>query len=188
MTILILGLVLFLGVHSLRIFAPQWRDAQMARRGEGSWKALYSGVSIIGFAILVYGYAQARETTEILYATPQWGRSVLHVAMPIALVLLVASQLPQGNLKKRVRHPMLWGVIIWSVAHLLANGDAASVVLFGAILVWALIDLRSASRRTVQEPQVAVVWPDLVSLLVGFALTVVFLAFLHRWLIGVPVM
>jgi uncharacterized membrane protein len=188
MIFLVLGLVLFLGVHSVRIFAPQWRDAQLATRGERSWKALYSGAAIIGFAVLVYGYGLARESTDIVYLPPEWGRSVLHVAMPIALVLIVASQLPQGNLKKRFAHPMLWGVIIWSVAHLLANGNAASVVLFGAILVWAIVNLHSARQRNGPESQAAVVWPDLVSLLVGFVLTAAFVAFLHQWLIGVPVM
>lgn len=188
MLILIAGLIVFLGVHSVRILAPQWRDAQLAARGEKSWKGLYSGVSIIGFAILVYGYGLARQSGSILYLPPEWGRSVLHMAMPISLVLFVAANLPAGHLKKRFGHPMLWGTIIWAVGHLLANGEAASVVLFGAFLIWATIDLMDCYRRESIDTGPAKVWPDLASLAIGFALTGAFVGFLHEWLIGVPVM
>lgn len=188
MVLLVLGLIVFLGVHSIRILAPQWRDAQLAARGEASWKGTYSIVSIIGFVILVYGYGQARETAVTVYLPPEWGRSLLHVAMPISLVLLVASQLPEGHLKKRFAHPMLWATIIWAIAHLLANGDMASVVLFGAILIWAGADIAVAYRRPVVETGPAKVWPDLASLALGFAATAAIVAFLHKWLIGVPVM
>ena len=188
MVLLILGLAIFLGVHSLRIFAADWRDAQVAERGENAWKALYSIVSIVGFVVLVYGYGAARESAGSLYTPPEWGRSVLHMAMPIAFVLFAASQLPMGHLKKRFGHPMLWGTIIWAAAHLLANADTASVLLFAGFLVWALVDLHSARQRPAPAPETPKIWPDLAALVIGFGLTGVFVAFLHQWLIGVPVM
>ena len=188
MSLLLLGLTLFIGVHSVRIFAPGWRDAQIAARGEGMWKGLYSGVAIISFAILVYGYGLARPDAAQVFEPPEWGRSVLFVAMPVALVLFLASQFPAGHLKKRFKHPMLWGTGIWAVAHLLANGDAASVVLFAAILGWVLLDLWSAFQRPQAESGSVLVWPDLAALVLGFIVTAIFVMYLHRWLIGVPVM
>ncbi|MEP2807958.1 MAG: NnrU family protein [Rhizobiaceae bacterium] len=188
MVLLVLGLVIFLGLHSVRIFAADWREAQIAARGENSWKGIYSGVSILGFALMVYGYGVARQSTGLLYVPPEWGRSVLHVAMPIALVLFVASQLPMGHLKKRFGHPMLWGTVIWSAGHLLANGDTASVLLFGGFFVWALADLHSAFNRPAGEQEKPKVWPDLAAMVIGFVVTGIFVAFLHQWLIGVPVM
>ncbi len=188
MIILILGLIIFLGVHSVRIFAADWRDAQIAARGENAWKGLYSIAAIIGLIVVIYGYGAARETATSFYSPPAWGRSVLHVAMPISLVLFVASQLPMGHLKKRFGHPMLWGIIIWSAAHLLANGDTASVLLFAGFFVWSVVDLMSARQRPQSESEAAKVWPDLAALIIGFGLTGIFVAFLHQWLIGVPVM
>lgn len=187
MTLLILGLVIFLGVHSVRIFASDWRDAQIAARGENAWKGLYSITSIIGLVVLIYGYGAARQEAGIVYTPPIWGRSVLHVAMPLALVLFVASQVPMGHLKKRFGHPMLWGIIIWAGAHLLANGDTASVLLFGGFLIWALIDFHSARQRPVTDQREAKVWPDLAALVIGIGVTGLFVGFLHQWLIGVPV-
>lgn len=188
MSLLVLGLALFLGIHCVRIFAPDWREAQIAARGEGMWKGLYSGVAIISFAILVYGYGVARPDAGQLYVPPEWGRSVLFVAMPVALVLFVASQLPAGHLKNRFKHPMLWGTGIWAIAHLLANGDTASVILFAAILGWVLLDLWSAYQRPGEETGPVLIWPDLAALVLGFVVTAIFVMYLHRWLIGVPVM
>ena len=187
LTILLIGLALFLGIHCIRVFAPQWREAQISARGAGPWRGLYSAASIIAFAVLVYGFGLAREQTGILYVPPEWGRSFLHIAMPISLVLFVASQLPPGNLKKRLAHPMLWATIIWAVGHLLANGETSSVILFGAILIWAVICLVDNYKRPQGEPVAAKVWPDLVSMVIGFAITIIFIMFLHQWLIGVPV-
>ncbi len=187
MGLLILGLVLFLGVHSIRIFAADWRQQQIENRGPGLWKGIYSLVSIVGLVVLVFGYASARETAGLVYEAPSWGRSVLFVAMPVALVLFVASQFPPGHLKKRFQHPMVWSLIIWSCGHLLANGDAASVLMFGAFLIWSVLDLMSAYRRPRPEPVPALVWPDLASLAIGFGLVGALTVFLHEWLTGVPI-
>ena len=102
MGLLILGLVLFLGVHSIRIFAADWRQQQIENRGPGLWKGIYSLVSIVGLVVLVFGYASARETAGLVYEAPSWGRSVLFVAMPVALVLFVASQFPPRPSEKNV--------------------------------------------------------------------------------------
>ena len=187
MAILILGLIVFLGIHSVRIFAAEWRTAQIAARGESTWKGIYTGASILGLALLVYGYGLARESADLLYSPPTWGRSFLMIAMPIALVFFVASQLPMGNLKKRLAHPMLWGTVIWALGHLFANGDSASVLLFGGFLVWALLDLKSAYGRDRGELPPPKVWADFASLVIGFAVTAVLVMFLHRYLFGVPV-
>ena len=187
MAILILGLVVFLGIHSVRIFADDWRTAQIAACGDTTWKGIYTGASILGLALLVYGYGQARETADLLYVPPAWGRSALHLLMPIALVLFVASQLPMGNLKKRLAHPMLWGTSIWAIGHLLANGDIASVVLFGGFFIWAALDLKSAYGRPVGELPAPKVWADLAALAIGFVVTAIFVMFLHQYLFGVPV-
>ena len=187
MAILVLGLLVFLGIHSVRIFADDWRSAQIAARGDNTWKGMYTGASILGLALLVYGYGLARETADLLYVPPAWGRSFLMIAMPIALVLFTASQLPMGHLKKRLAHPMLWGTAIWAVGHLLANGDMASVVLFGGFLIWALLDLKSAYGRPKGEPVAPKVWLDLAALAIGFAVTAIFVMFLHQYLFGVPI-
>ena len=187
MAILILGLVVFLGIHSVRIFAEDWRTAQIAARGETTWKGLYTGASILGLALLVYGYGLARDEAGLLYEPPLWGRSFLLIAMPIALVFLVASQMPMGVLKKRLVHPMLWAVVIWALGHLFANGDTASVLLFGGFLVWALLDLKSAYGRPRGEIPTPKLWVDFVALAVGFALTAILVMFLHQYLFGVPI-
>ncbi|MEP0942730.1 MAG: NnrU family protein [Rhizobiaceae bacterium] len=187
MAILILGLVVFLGIHSVRVFADDWRTAQIAARGETTWKGLYTGASILGLVLLVYGFGTARETADLLYTPPAWGCSFLMLAMPIALVFFVASQLPMGNLKKRLGHPMLWGTVIWSAGHLLANGDTASVLLFGGFLIWAALDLKSAYGRPRGEIPAPKVWADLAALVIGFAVTAILVMFLHQYLFGVPI-
>ena len=187
MALLILGLLIFLGIHSVQIFASDWREAQIAARGENAWKGIYSIASLVGLVVLIYGYGVARETSDLIFIPPDWSRSALHVAMPVSLVLFVASQLPMGYLKKGFRHPMLWGIIIWSAFHLLANGDTASVLLFAAFLIWAVLDLISASRRPSGEAEAAKAWPDLIAMVIGFILTGIFVAFLHQWITGMPV-
>ena len=187
MWLLIIGLVLFLGIPSVRIFGDGFRSQQIELRGEGAWKGIYSLISIAGFIAIVIGYGMARENADTLFSPPSWGRGFLLIIMPIALVLIVASQLPAGYLKARFQHPMLWGVIMWAVGHLTANGDTASVILFGGLAIWALLDLRSASARPTQEKSKPLVWPDLVSVVVGLAITWAFVSFAHEWMIGVPI-
>ncbi|MEJ8572758.1 NnrU family protein [Microbaculum marinum] len=187
MLILIVGLVVFLLPHSIRIVAPGWRDAMIARRGEGPWKGIYSLVSLIGLVLIVWGYGLARQDPVVLYAPPVWMRHIALVLMMPVFVFLAAAYIP-GRIKATLKHPMLVAVKLWAVAHLLANGTLADVLLFGSLLAWAVIDRISVKRRPVAEPVPAAAPPaanDVIALVVGATLYVVFLLFLHRWLFGV---
>ncbi|WP_397533701.1 NnrU family protein [Roseateles sp.] len=152
MTYLILGLVLFLGVHSVRIAADGWRSAQLARLGENAWKGLYSLVSIAGFALIIWGYGQARLTPQVLWATPKGMAHLASLLTLIAFVLLAAAYVPRNHLKARLRHPMILGVKLWALAHLLANNTLADLLLFGAFLLWAVLDFRAARQRDRANP------------------------------------
>lgn len=152
MSYLILGLVLFLGVHSVRIAADGWRSAQMARLGENAWKGLYSLLSIAGFALIIWGYGQARLTPQVLWATPKGMAHLASLLTLIAFVLLAAAYVPRNHLKARLRHPMILAVKLWALAHLLANNTLADLLLFGAFLLWAVLDFRAARQRDRTTP------------------------------------
>ncbi|HMW24304.1 MAG TPA: NnrU family protein [Burkholderiaceae bacterium] len=189
MATLVLGLLLFLGVHALRIVAPRWREAQRARRGEQRWKGLISLVSAVGLGLIVWGYGQARMAAPAdLWLVPLWTRHLAGLLVWPAFVLLAAAYVPGTCIKARVRHPMLLGVKVWALAHLLANARWADLLLFGSFLVWAVLDYR-ANRQ--HDRVAAVVYPeghpgrDGVALLVGSLAWVLFAFWAHAWLIGV---
>lgn len=184
MTILILGLVIFLGIHSVRILAGPFRDAQVAASPK-RWKGLYSLVSGLGFVLIIVGWIQFRPMAPQLYDPPTWGRHVTWLLVWIAFVLMPTANAPTGRIKATVRHPMLLGVIFWSSGHLLANGDQASAMLFGSFLVWAILDLISALRRGEPAPVVVKPRADIIAVVAGTALWCVFVFFLHRVLFGV---
>ena len=188
MAVLILGLFLFLGVHSTRIFADGWRGATIARIGPQPWKGLYTVVSIVGFVVLVWGFRMARAETVVLWSPPVGARHVSALLMMVSFVLLVAAYVPHNSIKARLHHPMVLGVKVWALAHLLANGVAADVLLFGAFLVWALLSYRAARQRdriahTVYPPGNAV-WTAM-TVAIGLVAWSVFAFFLHGPLIGV---
>ena len=188
MGILILGLVLFLGVHSVRIFAEGWRGATIARIGPMPWKGIYSVVSIVGFVVLVWGFRMARDNTVLLWSPPEWTRHVAALLMMVSFVLLAAAYVPHNSLKARLHHPMVLGVKTWALAHLLANGFGADVVLFGAFLVWSVLSFRAARQRdraahTVYPPGSAA--GTAITVVVGLVAGLVFAVFLHGPLIGV---
>ena len=187
MTLFIVGLVLFLGIHSMGIVAPTWRDAQVARRGEAAWKGLYSVVSVLGFVLLVYGYGLARQSSPVLYAPPTVLRHFALLLMVPVFPLLLAAYLP-GRISSAVKHPMLTAVKFWATAHLLANGTLVDVILFGAFLAWAVLDRIAVKRRSL--PRVVPGAPrsaanDAVVLVGGLAIYVAFVLWVHLWLIGV---
>jgi uncharacterized membrane protein len=188
MAILILGLVLFLGVHSTRIVADGWRSATIARIGEMPWKGIYSLLSIAGFALIVWGFRAARADTMVLYAPPLWTRHLAALLLVVAFILLVAAYVPRNGIKARLHHPMVLGVKTWAVAHLLAIGVASDVVLFGAFLVWAVFSYRAARRRdrannTVYPPGTAAM--TALTVVIGVVAWAVFAFMLHGPLIGV---
>src|SRR5215213_4550621 len=172
---LIAGLILFLGVHSVAIASSGWRDRMLARMGEGPWKGLYSALSIVGFVLIVLGYGAARQNPVVLYAPPFWTHYVTAAVMLPVFPLLLAPYFP-GRIKAMLRHPMLAAVQLWAVAHLLANGTLADILLFGSFLIWAVADRISMRYR---PPRVLRTAPpsrfnDLVVVLAGLALYAAF--------------
>jgi uncharacterized membrane protein len=186
MTLLLLGMLLFIGAHSVSIFAPAWRDGMAARLGEKTWKGLYAAVSLVGFVLLVLGYSAARQAPVSLYVPPVWTRHLALLLMLPVFPLLVATYLP-GRISRAARHPMLLAVKIWATAHLLANGMLADVVLFGVLLAWAVADRISLKRRPARPIPAAPPRPinDLVATGLGLLVYVAFVAALHRALFGV---
>ncbi|EDQ32076.1 putative membrane protein [Hoeflea phototrophica DFL-43] len=186
---LIVGLVLFLGVHSVRIVAPEFRQSQIEARGLNAWKGMYTAVSLLGFLVLVWGYGQARLDPVVFWVAPAWVSHVVLLAMLFAMIFLVASQVPAGKIKAAVKHPMLLAVKIWALVHLLANGDLASLFLFGGFLAWAVVDRISEKKRLqaglTSNPVAGPIKWDLVSVVGGLALYVAFVIWLHRWFFGV---
>ena len=185
---LILGLLLFLGMHSARIVADDWRSRWIARRGPMAWKALYTVVSLVGFGLIVWGYGQARLAPQVLWASPLWTRHLAGLLMLGALVLLVAAYVPRNSLKARLRHPMVLSVKVWALAHLLANNTQADLLLFGGFLVWAVLDFRSARRRDragAQRYPAGNAVATILTLLLGSALWALLAFWGHQQLFGV---
>ena len=147
MTLLILGLILFLGVHSTRIVAEGWRSAQIAQRGENVWKGVYSLLSIAGFVLIVYGWGLARQTPTVLWTVPTGMKHLASLLTLAAFVLLVAAYVPRNGIKAKLHHPMVLGVKTWALAHLLSNNTLADLLLFGSFLLWAVFSYRAARGR-----------------------------------------
>lgn len=188
MAVMILGLAIFLGVHSVRIFADGWRSAQIQRLGLLPWKALYSIVSLIGLVAVIWGFGQTRLDPIWIWQPPVGLRHLVSLLMIPAFILLVAAYVPGNHLKAMLGHPMILGVKLWAFAHLLANGRLGDIVLFGAFLLWAAFDFRAARRRP-QAPAAEPSWiGTTATVVIGLAAYAVFAFYLHAPLIGVPVM
>lgn len=187
MTVLVLGLVLFLGMHSVRIVADDWRRARIAAMGPGSWKGAYTLVSLAGLVLVVWGFGLARQAPLELWQPPAWTRHLASLLTWIAFVLVVAAYVPRSRLRAAIGHPMVAGVVLWALAHLLANGALADVVLFGAFLLWAVLDFGSARGRDRASgaPVRTGLWAnDLVTVVVGTVAWYAFAMYLHQPLIG----
>ncbi|MCZ7653699.1 MAG: NnrU family protein [Rhodocyclaceae bacterium] len=188
MTLLILGLILFLGMHSIRIVADDWRTARVAQFGEKGWKGLYSLASALGLALVVWGYGLARAEPVVLWAPPGWTKHVAALLTLPAFILIAAAYVPGNRIKAAVGHPMVAGVKVWAIAHLLSNGNLADVLLFGAFLAWAVLDFRSARQR---DRAAGVRYAagrgarDGIAIAAGIGAWALFAGFLHLWLIGV---
>jgi uncharacterized membrane protein len=188
MGMLVLGVVLFLGVHSLRVFADDWRGSLIARRGEGAYKGLYSLASIVGFALIVWGYGLARTAPVDLWMPPVWTRHLSALLTIPAFVLLAAAYVPGTRIKAAVGHPMVLGVKVWAFAHLIANGRLADVVLFGGFLAWAVVLYIASRRRDRRTGTRYVAGPasrDMIAIAAGLVAWAAFAFWLHGVLIGV---
>lgn len=185
---LIAGLVLFLGMHSVRIFADDWRAGQIAARGEKVWKGVYAAISLAGLVLVVWGFGLAREAPVLVWDPPVWLRHLAFLLNAAAFFLAAQNAGPAGPIKARLGHPMVLAVKIWAIAHLISNGNLADIILFGSILAWAVVNFSAARRRDRQAGTVRVAGPwrnDLIPGAVGLALWAAFIWGLHERLIGV---
>ncbi len=187
MTTFIAGLALFLAMHSAQALYPAAREGAIARIGALGWKGVYSVVSLLGFWLLVQGYGEARPTSEVIWNPPVALMHASALLNIVAFVFLAASGIPGNAIRARVGHPMTIGVKVWALAHLLANGDAVSMTLFAAILVWAVLVFRAARRRKpAAGAAAATTWAaTLATVLIGLGAGVWFAFVGHAMLIGV---
>jgi uncharacterized membrane protein len=188
MSILILGLIVFLGAHSSRVLADGWRSRVITARGAGTWKAGNGIASLVGFGLIVWGFGIARQAPVDLWQTPVWTRHLAALAMLVSFILLAAAYVPNNAIKAKLHHPMVLSVKVWALAHLIANHTLADLLLFGSFLVWSVLCFRASRQRDRRE---AIVYPagqaaatgiTVVAGLVGWA---VFAFWAHGVLIGV---
>lgn len=188
MAALILGLLLFLGVHSVRIVADDWRSAQLKQRGETVWKLAYTALSLLGFGLIVWGYGLARQNPQVLWASPKGMNHLAALLTLIAFVMVTAAHVPRNAIKARLRHPMVLGVKVWALAHLLANNTLADLLLFGSFLLWAVLCFRAARQRDRAHPPAALTASasgTAMTLLIGVLAWAGFAFWAHAALIGV---
>ena len=211
MTELILGLILFLGAHSVRIVADDWRTQKMEALGEKAFKGVHALISLLGLYLLVVGYGEARLQTVVIWNPPTATRHISLLLMLFSSILMVAAYIPRNHLKIRMGHPMVLSVKVWALSHLLANGNLADMLLFGAFLIWALLNFKSARVRdrvqvqlpdsnaevnagvsSASLPEDVPVKPNLVATLItlagGIALWAVITFVLHAKVVGVAPM
>ena len=188
MSLLVLGLFLFLGVHSVRIVSDGWRARTLARVGEHAWKGVYSLLSGLGLVLIVWGYGLARRAPVVLWEPPPGMRHLAGLLTLAAFIGIAAAYVPRNAIKASLHHPMVLGVKVWALAHLLANGTLADVLLFGGFLAWAVFDFRAARRR---DRAAGTVYPPgtpagtAAAIGVGVAAWAVFALWGHAALIGV---
>lgn len=188
MLILILGLILFLGMHSVRIYAEPWRNAQVRKRGLPTWQGIYSIISLVGFLLILWGYRDARLATAILWHPPVWTKYLAALLTLPAFILFISFYIPGSKIKAIIGNPMIVGVKLWATAHLISNGSVVNIILFGAFLFWAILDFRTARRRDKAE---GVTYAfvgysrDVMATIIGVIAWGVFAFYLHGLWIGV---
>ena len=185
MAILVLGIILFFAVHSVSIVNESWRNGVVDRLGLNTWKIAYSVIALAGFVMICYGYGIARQDPIVLYTPPTWARHITMLLMLFVFPLLLAANLP-GKIKTAAKQPLLAATKIWALAHLLANGTLADVLLFGSFLAWAIVDRVSMKTRT-QRPIAGLASPynDVIAVVLGLVLYAVFVFWAHGALFGV---
>ena len=186
--ILVTGLVLFLGMHAVRIPDEQRRAGMIARWGKNKYRGIYTAVSIAGLVLIVYGYGQARLDPIFVWSPPAATRHIAALLMLFSMILLAACYVPMNHIKARLQHPMTLAVKVWALAHLLSNGTLADILLFGSFLAWAVLLFKSARKRAIPmgfsgdgPTQVG----TMMTVVVGVLAWLVFAAWLHVQLIGV---
>lgn len=188
---LVLGLLLFLGTHSLRIVAEDWRARQLARLGEKRWQGLFALAAALGFVLLVWGYGQTRLDGVALWQPPLWTRHLAALLMLPALILVAAAYGPANRIRAALGHPMVAGVKLWAFAHLLVNGRLGDVLLFGGFLLWAIVAFANSRRRDRREGvayRAGTIRGDALVVIGGTIAWGVFAHLLHPWLIGMDPM
>ena len=189
LAILVIGLAVFIGAHVF-VTRREARAALIARIGERPYRGLFALVSIAGVVLIAWGFAAYRlEGPIMVWFPPSWARYLTQILVWPSIILMTAAYIP-GDIKRTLKHPFLAGVKLWAVGHLIANGDLGGIILFGAILAWAVFDRISLKRRTDPGgPPIPVGGRrnDLIAIVVG---TIIYLALgyaFHPAVIGVPV-
>lgn len=185
MWVLVLGLLLFFVPHSLKMIVPGPRASFIAARGEGPWKGMVALPSLAGIGLMIWGWILYRDVAPEIYAVPEWGGSVASIANLLALILLMMSGGPVGRIKALVRHPMSIGIALWGLGHLISNGDLASLLLFGAWTLYAVIAAIVATVRGDPAPKFESSRGDLVAIVLGLVIYLGFVYFAHEFAFGV---
>jgi uncharacterized membrane protein len=188
MTVLAIGLFLFLGIHSSRIFAESARTQFIKQRGENAWKGFYTVVSLLGFGLIIWGYGLARQQPVAVWAPLIATKHIAALLTLFAFILLASANGKNNLLRVKLHHPMLLGVKLWAVAHLISNGNMADILLFGTFLTWAILCFASCKKRDkrlqVQFPA-AELRPTIVAVITGILGWAIIVFWLHAMLIGV---
>jgi len=188
MTYLILGLIIFIATHSLRIVADDWRTQIVNRLGALPWKALVAVLSLVGLILIVQGYSAARQAPVALWQLPFWMSHLVSLLMLLSFLLLIAAYVPGNHLKAAMGHPMVIAVKVWALSHLLVNGTLADLILFGSLLVWAVLSFRAARQRDRRDGVTRTAGrlvPTLITFVIGAGTWAWFVFHGHVWLIGV---
>lgn len=188
MLYLVLGLLLFLGTHSVRIVADDWRTRSRARLGTWRWRALYTLLSLLGFGLIVWGFGLARQSPWLLWSPPPVLRHLAMLLTLLSFVLLAAAYVPGNRIKARIRHPMMAAVKLWALAHLLTNGTLAHGLLFGTFLLWSVFAFLAARKRDIRGKtpySQGSTGATGVTVALGVALWIAFTLWLHGLLIGI---
>lgn len=188
MIILIFGLLLFLGIHCVGLFAPAWRQDRITSMGLGAWKGVFSLIALVGFVLIIWGFGRARLEPVLLYASPAWLGHLNALFTLIGFILIAAAYVPGNRIKAKVGHPMVAGIKVWALGHLLAIGFLRDVLLFGAFLIWAIAAfaiLRRRDRAQGANYPVGTTKGDVITLVVGVVAWALFAFWLHGPLIGV---
>ena len=188
MITLIAGLLIFLGLHSIRIVADDWRSAQIARRGEKAWKLGYTAVSLASFGLILWGFHLARQAPIVLWPHIDGMHHVAGPLMVLAFILLAAAYVPRNHLKAKLGHPMVLSVKTWALAHLLANNTLADLLLFGGFLAWSVVAyaaLRRRDRAAGVVPPAGTTMGTVLTIVIGVVAAIFFAHWAHAWLFGV---